>query len=140
MRRLWAGSWLSGVMEAVCRGAVAEDGLTIGILPGDSPWDANPYVKIPIVTGLGYARNAIVVKSAQAVIAVGGSYGTLSEIAYAFQYGLSVIGLNTWTLAEAGSQNNPIIPVQDPVEAVEKALSHLKPVRRKKDYRHTTGG
>src|SRR4030042_7032865 len=75
---------LGGVMEAVCRGAAAEGGLTIGILPGDSPRDANPYVKIPIVTGLGYARNSIVVKSPQAVIAVGGSYGTLSEIAFAF--------------------------------------------------------
>ena len=131
---------LGGVMEAVCRGAVAEGGLTIGILPGDNTQDANPYVKIPIATGLGYARNVIIIKSAQAAIAVGGSYGTLSEIAYAFQNGLPVIGLNTWTIAEPGSQNNPIIPAQEPVEAVDKALAHLRPVQRKKTYRRSTGG
>jgi len=131
---------LGGVMEAVCRGAVAEGGLTIGILPGDNTQDANPYVKIPIATGLGYARNVIIIKSAQAAIAVGGSYGTLSEIAFAFQNGLPVIGLNTWTIAEPGSQINPIIPAQEPVEAVDKALSHLRPVQRKKTYRRTTGG
>src|SRR4030042_3443787 len=116
---------LGGVMEGVCRGAAAEGGLTIGILPGDNPQDANQYVKIPIATGLGYARNVIIIKSAQAAIAVGGSYGTLSEIAYAFQNGLPVIGLDSWTIAEPGSQVNPIIPARDPVEAVEKALSYL---------------
>jgi len=73
---------MSGVMEAACRGASAEGGLTIGILPGDSRQMANPYVQIPIVTNLGEARNVIVVKSAEAVIAVGGSYGTLSEIGH----------------------------------------------------------
>ena len=131
---------LGGVMEAVCRGAVAEGGLTIGILPGDNTQDANPYVKIPIATGLGYARNVIIIKSAQAAIAVGGSYGTLSEIAFAFQNGLPVIGLNTWTIAEPGNQKNPIIPAQDPVEAVDKALAHLRPAKRKKTHRRTTGG
>ena len=131
---------LGGVMEAVCRGAVAEGGLTIGILPGDNTQDANPYVKIPIATGLGYARNVVIIKSAQAAIAVGGSYGTLSEIAYAFQNGLCVVGLNTWTITEPGGQSNPIIPAREPVEAVEKALAHLRPVHRKKTYRRTTGG
>ena len=86
---------LGGVMEAACRGASSVGGVTIGILPGDSPEAANPYVQIPIVTGMGYARNISVVKSAQAVIAVGGSYGTLSEIAHARQGGIPVIGLNT---------------------------------------------
>jgi len=113
---------LGGVMEAACRGASSEDGLTIGILPGDSPQTANPYVQIPVVTSMGYARNVVVVKSARAVIAVGGSYGTLSEIAYALQSNIPVIGLNTWSLSRNGQQDNSIIPAQDPVEAVKKAL------------------
>ena len=113
---------LGGVMEAACRGASAEGGITIGILPGDSPKTANPYVQIPIVTGIGYARNISVVKSAQAVIAVGGSYGTLSEIAYALQSGIPVIGLNTWSLSRNGQLDNSIIPADNPVDAVKKAL------------------
>lgn len=87
---------LDGVMKAACKGASDAGGMTIGILPGDSRQSANAYVQIPIVTGIGYARNVAVVKSAQAVIAVDGSYGTLSEIAYALQGGIPVIGLNTW--------------------------------------------
>jgi uncharacterized protein (TIGR00725 family) len=87
---------LDGVMEAACRGAVSEGGLTVGILPGTDRHDANQYVKIPIVTGIGYARNIIVVKSSQAVIAVGGGYGTLTEIGYALKSGIPVIGLGTW--------------------------------------------
>jgi len=114
---------LGGVMEAACRGAQAEGGLTIGILPGESRQAANPYVQIPIVTGMGYARNLAVVKSAQAVIAIGGSYGTLSEISHALQSGIPVIGLNTWALSRNGQQDNSIITAQNPVEAVEKALN-----------------
>jgi hypothetical protein len=114
---------LGGVMEAACRGASSEGGVTIGILPGDSRQAANPYVQIPIVTGMGYARNAIVVKSAQVVIAIGGSYGTLSEIAYALQFGIPVIGLNTWSFSRNGQQDNSIILVQNPTEAVNKALN-----------------
>jgi uncharacterized protein (TIGR00725 family) len=90
---------LGGVMQAACKGARSAGGVTIGILPGDDAADANEYVQIPIVTGLGYARNSIVVKSAQAVIAIDGEYGTLSEIAYAMQYGVPVVGLDTWSLA-----------------------------------------
>ena len=114
---------LGGVMEAACKGAQAEGGITIGILPGESRQLANPYVQIPIVTGIGYARNVAVVKSAQAVIAVGGSYGTLSEIAHALQGGIPVIGLNTWTLSKNSQQDNSITVAEDPVEAVNKALS-----------------
>jgi len=114
---------LGGVMEAACRGASSEGGVTIGILPGDSPKTANPYVQIPIVTGIGYARNITVVKSAQAVIAIGGSYGTLSEIAHALQSDIPVIGLNTWELSRNGQQDNSIIPAQNPTEAVNKALN-----------------
>ncbi len=69
---------LGGVMEAACRGSSLGGGVTVGILPGDSAKAANPYVQIPIVTGMGYARNVVVVKSAHAIIAIGGSYGTLS--------------------------------------------------------------
>ena len=113
---------LGGVMEAACRGARSEGGLTIGILPGENRQLANPYVEIPIATGIGYARNAAVVKSAQAVIAVGGSYGTLTEIGYALQSGLPVIGLNTWTISRNDRQDKSIIPAESPAEAVRLAL------------------
>ncbi|MFC1917325.1 TIGR00725 family protein [Chloroflexota bacterium] len=114
---------LGGVMEAACRGAVSEGGITIGILPGDNRYPANPYVRIPIVTGMGHARNVIVVKTAQAVIAVDGSYGTLSEIGHALQNGRPVIGLKTWILAKDGKIDNAIIPAEDPKEAVRVAIS-----------------
>jgi uncharacterized protein (TIGR00725 family) len=113
---------LSGIMEAACRGANSEGGVTIGILPGESRQTANRYVQIPIVTGIGYARNMAVVKSAQAVIAISGSYGTLSEISHALQSGIPVIGLNTWSLSKDGHQDNAIIPAQNPAEAVVIAL------------------
>jgi len=114
---------LTGVMEAACKGASAENGLTIGILPGHDRRDANEYVQIPIVTGLDYARNSIVVRSAQAVIAIDGEYGTLSEIAYAVQYGIPVIGLNTWSLYKDGEFKDTIINAQDAADAVEKAIA-----------------
>jgi len=114
---------LGGIMEAACRGASSEGGITIGILPGDSRQAANRYVQIPIVTGLGYARNLAVVKSAQAVIAIDGSYGTLSEISHALQSGIPVIGINTWSLSINDQQDKSIIPAQNAVEAVDKALS-----------------
>jgi uncharacterized protein (TIGR00725 family) len=117
---------LSGVMEAVCRGAKSKDGLTVGILPGQDSSMANPWVDIPVVTGLGEARNVVVAKSAQAVIAVGGGYGTLNEIAYALESGISVIGLNTWSLSRKGEENDPIIRVQSAAEAVDKAISLAK--------------
>lgn len=116
---------LGGVMEAACKGASSEGGITVGILPGDSRQAANPYVQIPIVTGIGYARNVAVVRTAQAVIAIGGNYGTLSEISHALQSGIPVIGLNTWTLSKNDRQDNSIIIVQSPAEAVDKALSSI---------------
>ena len=119
---------LGGVMEAACRGAVAGGGRTIGILPGGSREGANPYVQVPIVTGMGYARNVIVVRSAQAVIAVGGSYGTLTEIACALQSGIPVIGLDTWSLSRDGRRDRSIVTASGPIQAVEKALAlGLKP-------------
>jgi len=114
---------LGGVMEAACRGAQSEGGVTIGILPGENRQAANPYVQIPIVTGMGYARNVAVVKSAQAVIAIGGSYGTLTEISHALQSGIPVIGLNTWSLSRNGQLDKSIIPAQNPIEAVDIAFS-----------------
>jgi len=117
---------LEGVMEAACRGAASQGGVTIGILPGNSRKDANAYVQIPIVTGMGYSRNAIVAKSGQAVIAIGGSYGTLSEIAYALQSSTPVIGLRTWSLARGGVTESSIIVALNPVDAVEKALGLIR--------------
>jgi uncharacterized protein (TIGR00725 family) len=114
---------LGGIMEAACKGASAEGGLTIGILPGGSRQAANQYVQIPVVTNLGEARNVIVVKSAEAVIAVGGGYGTLSEIGHALRNGIPVIGLNTWSLSRKEQPDNAIVPALDPADAVAKALS-----------------
>jgi uncharacterized protein (TIGR00725 family) len=89
---------LQGVMAAACRGAKAHGGHTVGILPGRDPAAANPWVDVVIPTGLGEARNALVVGAAQAVIAVGGGYGTLSEIALALKAGTRVLGLETWDI------------------------------------------
>jgi len=114
---------LGGVMEAACRGAASENGITVGILPGDSRKAANPYVQIPIVTGLSHARNVIVVKSAQVVIAVGGSYGTLSEIGHALQNGIPVVGLQTWSLSKDNKPDSGIITVDKIQDAVEIAFS-----------------
>jgi len=112
-----------GVMEAVCRGARAEGGHTIGILPGNSRGDMNPYVEFPILTGMGYARNVIVALSGEAVIAVDGSHGTLSEIAHALQHGVPVVGLHTWRFGHEGADDQAIIRASDPQDAVEKAIA-----------------
>ncbi|MDD4984885.1 MAG: LOG family protein, partial [Dehalococcoidales bacterium] len=103
-----------------------EGGVTIGILPGDDRNSANKYVQIPIATGIGYARNAILVKSAQAVIAIGGGYGTLSEIAYALDSKIPVIGLNTWSLSRNGHKEKSIIIAKSAKGAVTKAIQLAK--------------
>jgi uncharacterized protein (TIGR00725 family) len=120
---------LGGVMEAACRGAKSKGGLTVGILPGQDPSTANPWVDVPVVTGIGEARNIVVVKSAQAVIAIGGRYGTLSEIAYALKNNTPVIGLNTWSLSRNGREDDSVVEVKNATEAVDKAISLAK--RRK---------
>jgi len=112
---------LGGVMEAACRGAKGAGGTTVGVLPGTNPGDANPYVDIPIATGMGQARNVIVVASAQATIAVGGGYGTLSEIGHARKLGIPVVGLETWNLKKEGYTG--IMEAQSPAEAVEMAIA-----------------
>ena len=113
---------LGGIMEAASKGASSEGGVTIGILPGGNRQAANPYVQIPIVTNLGEARNIIVVKSAQAVIAIGGGYGTLTELGHALRSGMPVIGLNTWSLSRNNQPDNSIIIASSPTDAVSKAL------------------
>jgi uncharacterized protein (TIGR00725 family) len=113
---------LAGIMEAACRGAKEAGGLTVGILPGSDPSDANPYVDIPICTGIGYARNIVVVRSGRAAIAIAGAYGTLSEIAHALGDGIPVIGLNTWSIARNGKEDDSIILANSPVDAVDKAI------------------
>lgn len=112
---------LGGVMEAACRGAKSVGGTTVGVLPGTNPGDANPYVDIPIATGMSHARNVIVVASAQAAIAVGGGYGTLSEIGHACKLGIPVVGLDTWSLKKEGY--TAIIEAKGPAEAVETAVA-----------------
>ena len=117
---------LTGIMEAVCRGAKSAGGVTIGILPGYSAVDANKYVDIPIVTAMGYSRNVIVVHTGRAVIAVGGAYGTLSEIGHALGDGIPVVGLKTWELSRNGDGqpiDGAIIQAFDPADAVDKALA-----------------
>jgi uncharacterized protein (TIGR00725 family) len=116
---------LGGIMAAASKGASAEGGLAIGILPGDRREAANPHINIPVVTNLGEARNVIIVKSAEAVIAVGGGYGTLSEIGHALRNGTPVVGLNTWSLSRNNQPDNSIVQAKDPADAVKKALNMI---------------
>ncbi|MCD6093622.1 MAG: TIGR00725 family protein [Candidatus Omnitrophica bacterium] len=104
---------LTGVMEAACRGAKSAGGTTVGILPGSNRKEANPYVDFPILTGLGYMRNNLVVKNADVVIAIEGREGTLSEIAYALQMKKPIIGISTWDIPG-------VVKVRDAEEAIEK--------------------
>ena len=104
-----------GVMEAVCRGAAGRGGHTIGVLPGEDPEEANPWVSTTIVTGMGTSRNRIIALSGSAAVAVGGSYGTLSEIAFALQAGRPVCGWGSWK----------DIPGVTPVSTPEEALAFL---------------
>ncbi|MCO6452212.1 MAG: TIGR00725 family protein [Caldilineales bacterium] len=105
-----------GVMAAACRGAANAGGLTVGILPGDNPDEANEWVQVAIATGLGEARNAIVARAGVGVIAVGGEYGTLSEIALALKWGKRVAGLGSWPLPD-------VFAAESPAEAVRYVLS-----------------
>ncbi len=86
----------SGVMEAACKGSSEAGGFSIGILPGENKLDANPYISLAIPTGMGTSRNRIVILSGEVVCAIGGSYGTLSEIAFALQSGKSVCCFGNW--------------------------------------------
>ena len=110
---------LSGIMEAACRGARNEGGLTVGILPGSDRSAANPHVAVAIATGLGELRNGLVVRASDALIAVGGEFGTLSEIAFALKLGKRVVGLGTWDLTR---RSDAILRASSPEDAVRLAL------------------
>jgi len=114
---------LRGVMEAAAKGNSEARGISLGILPGGSIKDANPYIDIPIATGLGYTRNALVVMNSDVLIAVDGHHGTLSEIAYGFIQGKKVIGLGTWDI-------EGVIKADSPEQAVDLALKQYFPLVR----------
>jgi len=109
----------SGVMEAACKGAKSKGGLTVGILPSYKGQEANPYLDVKISTGLGYARNILVVRAAEAVIAVNGKYGTLSEIAFALNEEKPVVGIHTWDI-------KGVVRVRTPQEAVRLIKRQLR--------------
>ena len=111
-----------GVLRAVCKGAKKPGGTTIGILPGMDSLDSNEYVDIPICTGLGNGRTLLVTRAGKSVIAIGGSYGTLSEIGLALSDSKSVIGLNTWSLLRDEHLDYGIIVANNPKEAVQLAI------------------
>jgi uncharacterized protein (TIGR00725 family) len=117
---------LGGVMEAACRGARSRGGLTVGLLPGSDREAANGWVVVAVPTGLGEARNALVVRAADAVVAIGGGWGTLSEIALALKTGVPVVGVGTWEPAIAGTVPEGIIAADGPREAVAEALARAR--------------
>ena len=113
---------LGGVMEAACRGARSRLGETFAFLPGDRREDANGWVLHAVPTGMGQARNVLVVRSADALVAVGGGWGTLSEIALALRLGTPVVGVGTWELRRDGGEVPGILAAADAGEAVARAL------------------
>ena len=112
---------LTGVMEHAARGARAAGGLTIGLLPGEDPDEANPYIDVAIASGLGHARNAVLARTADGVVAVGGGLGTLSEIALALRNGRPTIGIRTWRF-DRDRRTEPELPTAD---SVDEALDWL---------------
>ena len=110
---------LGGVMEAVSRGARSEGGLTVGVLPQNDTREANQFIDIPVVTGMGIGRNVIIARTADALIAVGGEYGTLSEIAFALQLGKPVVGIQTWDI-------KGVVSVDNGLEAVDTIFSIIE--------------
>ncbi len=118
---------MGGVMEAACKGAKEGGGTTIGILPGEDKSDANQYVDVSIASGLGIARNVLIVRTADVVIALNGSYGTLSEMALALNLGKRVIALGSWKLEDAGVvEPGRLVHVTSPLEAVDTAMQMLE--------------
>ncbi|MEO0085890.1 MAG: TIGR00725 family protein [candidate division WOR-3 bacterium] len=106
---------LGGVMEAACRGARSAGGLTVGILPGQTRADANAYVEVAVATGIGEARNLVIIRTADVIIACGGSHGTLSEIGFALKAGRRVVGLRTWEIPG-------VVRAETPEQALTLAL------------------
>ena len=117
-------------MEAACGGARSAESLTVGLLPGVRADDANPFVDVAIPTGLGEARNALVVRAGEAVIAIGGGFGTLAEVALALKAGTPVVGLETWELARGGEAVEAIQQAESAHEAVERALAAVRAGRQ----------
>jgi uncharacterized protein (TIGR00725 family) len=113
---------LGGVMEAACRGARSRGGLTVGLLPGLDRDEANGWVIAALPTGLGEGRNVLVVRAADAVVAIGGGWGTLSEIALAMKAGVPVVGVGTWQPELGGTPVAGVVAVDDPRAAVAEAL------------------
>ncbi|MFQ5918777.1 MAG: TIGR00725 family protein [Thermoplasmata archaeon] len=113
---------LTGVMEAACKGAKRGEGLTIGVLPSIQKSDANPYVDVVITSGMSTARNVIIVRSADALIAIDGSYGTLSEISHAFEQRKPVVALGTWDMSTLGIPSDLYQKAESAEEAVDLAL------------------
>jgi len=112
----------TGIMEAASRGAAGEGGIVVGILPGFDRAEANPHVTIALPTGMGEMRNALIARTADVLIAVGGEFGTLSEIAFALKIGKRVIGLRTWDLVRRGDSIEGIERAETAAKAVEAAL------------------
>jgi len=117
---------LSGVMDAAARGVKDGGGISVGILPDKTRERASKYLTIALPTGIGYARNALVTQAGDVVIAIGGQYGTLSEIGFALNVGKSVVGLHTWELKKPGQLLKTVIKAQTPEEAVDKAFELAK--------------
>jgi uncharacterized protein (TIGR00725 family) len=113
---------LGGVMDAAARGHESAGGTSVGILPGDERGSASSHLTVAISTGLGEARNAIVARTADAVVAIGGEFGTLSEIAFALKMGKPVVGLGTWELAKGGTGVDALARASDPADAVRQAI------------------
>jgi uncharacterized protein (TIGR00725 family) len=110
---------LSGVMESASKGARSAGGVTVGILPQDDALGANRYIDVAVATGFGIGRNVIIARTADALIAIGGGYGTLSEIAFALQLGKPVIGIRSWDVTGA-------VPAVDAADAVAKAFAAIQ--------------
>lgn len=117
---------LGGVMEAACRGAAGAGGLTVGLLPGDDRSAANVWVSVALPTGLGEARNVLLVRAAHAVVAIGGGWGTLSEIALALRAGKPVVGLGTWLPEHPETGGPGVLVAESPRTAVAMALESMR--------------
>lgn len=115
-----------GVMTAVCRGAQAAGGLTVGLLPGGDRASGNPYLSVALPTALGEGRNLLLVRASDALVAVGGGFGTLSEIALALRVGLPVVGLATWGLTRSGHPVDAFPVAKGPKEAARLVLDAAK--------------
>jgi uncharacterized protein (TIGR00725 family) len=117
---------LNGVMEASAKGAKRGGGFTVGILPTGNKADANRFIDLPVATAMSTARNLIIVRTADALIAVNGSYGTLSEIAHALDLGKTIFALRTWPMDKVGVEASRFVPVDTPRQAVDRALEYAR--------------